>query len=50
MLAWIFHVAGRRPDFLIGGVLPNFVEINSLKLVAGRFFTADENQVSAPVW
>jgi UDP-N-acetylmuramate: L-alanyl-gamma-D-glutamyl-meso-diaminopimelate ligase len=24
MLAWIFHVAGRRPDFLIGGVLPNF--------------------------
>jgi len=24
MLAWIFHVAGRRPDFLIGGVSPNF--------------------------
>ena len=24
MLAWIFHVAGRRPDFLVGGVLPNF--------------------------
>jgi UDP-N-acetylmuramate: L-alanyl-gamma-D-glutamyl-meso-diaminopimelate ligase len=24
MLAWIFHVAGRRPDFLIGGVAPNF--------------------------
>ncbi|HEV2287547.1 MAG TPA: UDP-N-acetylmuramate:L-alanyl-gamma-D-glutamyl-meso-diaminopimelate ligase [Candidatus Acidoferrales bacterium] len=24
MLAWIFHVAGRRPDFLIGGVVPNF--------------------------
>jgi UDP-N-acetylmuramate: L-alanyl-gamma-D-glutamyl-meso-diaminopimelate ligase len=24
MLAWIFHVAGRRPDFLIGGIAPNF--------------------------
>ena len=24
MLAWIFTVAGRRPDFLIGGVAPNF--------------------------
>ena len=25
------------------GVYPNFVEINSLKLVEGRFFTEDEN-------
>jgi UDP-N-acetylmuramate: L-alanyl-gamma-D-glutamyl-meso-diaminopimelate ligase len=24
MLAWILHAAGRRPDFLIGGVAPNF--------------------------
>jgi len=24
MLAWIFHFAGRRPNFLIGGVAPNF--------------------------
>jgi UDP-N-acetylmuramate: L-alanyl-gamma-D-glutamyl-meso-diaminopimelate ligase len=24
MLAWIFQVAGRQPDFLIGGVAPNF--------------------------
>jgi len=31
------------------GVLPNFVEINSLKLVAGRFFNDDENRSSAPV-
>ena len=31
------------------GVFPNFVEINSLKLVAGRFFTEDENLHSAPV-
>jgi putative ABC transport system permease protein len=31
------------------GVFPNFVEINSLKLVAGRFFTEEENKSSAPV-
>jgi putative ABC transport system permease protein len=31
------------------GVLPNFAQINSLKLVAGRFFSEDENQRSAPV-
>ncbi len=24
MLAWIFHVAGRKPDFLVGGVVENF--------------------------
>ncbi len=24
MLAWIFHTAGRRPDFLVGGVAENF--------------------------
>jgi putative ABC transport system permease protein len=38
----------QEPPLLIG-VLPNFVEINSLKLVAGRFFTEDENLTSAPV-
>ncbi len=38
----------QEPPQLIG-VLPNFVEINSLKLVAGRFFTAEENERSAPV-
>src|SRR3984957_18054450 len=26
LLAWIFESAGRRPDFLVGGVLPNFGE------------------------
>jgi putative ABC transport system permease protein len=31
------------------GVLPNFVEINSLKLTAGRFFTEEENKASVPV-
>jgi len=34
---------------LLIGVLPNFSDINSLKIVAGRFFTAEENQRSAAV-
>ncbi len=38
----------QEPPQLIG-VLPNFVEINSLKMVSGRFFTEDENKSSAPV-
>ncbi|SPF46415.1 conserved membrane hypothetical protein [Candidatus Sulfopaludibacter sp. SbA4] len=37
-----------EPPQLIG-VLPNYVEINSLKLTEGRFFTEDENKSSAPV-
>ena len=31
------------------GVLPNYPQINSVKLVAGRFFTTEENLASAPV-
>jgi putative ABC transport system permease protein len=31
------------------GVLPNFVEINSLKMASGRFFGDTENNASAPV-
>ncbi|MBS1854536.1 MAG: ABC transporter permease [Acidobacteria bacterium] len=38
----------QEPPQLIG-VLPNYVEINSLKLVSGRFFDDHENQDSAPV-
>jgi len=38
----------QEPPQLIG-VYPNFVEINSLKLVAGRFFTEEENRASVPV-
>src|ERR1041385_2576887 len=37
-----------EPPQLIG-VLPNYVEINSLKLIEGRFFTDDENKSSSPV-
>jgi putative ABC transport system permease protein len=31
------------------GVYPNYMEINSLKLVGGRFFTEEEDRDSAPV-
>ncbi len=31
------------------GVYPNYVEINSLRLVSGRFFNDDEDRDSAPV-
>jgi putative ABC transport system permease protein len=31
------------------GVMPNFKEINSLKMVSGRFFTEEENLRSEPV-
>ncbi|MGA2326321.1 MAG: ABC transporter permease [Bryobacteraceae bacterium] len=34
---------------LLIGVLPNFAEINNLKVVSGRFFTPEENDRSAPV-
>jgi putative ABC transport system permease protein len=37
-----------EPPQLIG-VYPNFMEINSLKLLDGRFFTEEENKASAPV-
>jgi putative ABC transport system permease protein len=38
----------QEPPQLIG-VLPNFIEINSLKLVAGRFYSQEENERSAAV-
>lgn len=43
MLAWIFHVAGRRPDFLIGGVVPNFGE-RSYGLGGGEEFIIEGDE------
>ncbi|HPT28310.1 MAG TPA: ABC transporter permease [Bryobacteraceae bacterium] len=37
-----------EPPILIG-VLPNYREIQSLRIVEGRFFTAEEDERSAPV-
>ena len=43
MLAWIFQVAGRRPDFLIGGVAPNFGE-RSYGLGGGEEFIIEGDE------
>jgi UDP-N-acetylmuramate: L-alanyl-gamma-D-glutamyl-meso-diaminopimelate ligase len=43
MLAWIFQVAGRRPDFLIGGVAPNFGD-RSYGLGGGKEFIIEGDE------
>jgi UDP-N-acetylmuramate: L-alanyl-gamma-D-glutamyl-meso-diaminopimelate ligase len=43
MLAWIFHVAARRPDFLVGGVLPNFKD-RSYGLGGGEEFIIEGDE------
>lgn len=43
MLAWIFFVAGRRPDFLVGGVAPNFGE-RSYGLGGGEEFIIEGDE------
>ncbi len=43
MLAWILHVAGLEPGFLIGGVAPNFGV--SARLGTGRVFVLEADRV-----
>jgi len=43
LLAWIFHVAGRRPDFLVGGVAPNFGD-QSYALGGGEEFIIEGDE------
>ncbi len=43
MLAWIFQVAGRKPDFLIGGVAPNFSD-RSYGLGGGEEFIIEGDE------
>jgi UDP-N-acetylmuramate: L-alanyl-gamma-D-glutamyl-meso-diaminopimelate ligase len=43
MLAWIFHVAGRSPDFLVGGVIPNFGD-RSYGLGGGKEFIVEGDE------
>jgi UDP-N-acetylmuramate: L-alanyl-gamma-D-glutamyl-meso-diaminopimelate ligase len=43
MLAWIFQTAGRRPDFLIGGVAPNFGD-RSYALGGGEEFIIEGDE------
>jgi UDP-N-acetylmuramate: L-alanyl-gamma-D-glutamyl-meso-diaminopimelate ligase len=48
LLAWIFHVAGRRPDFLIGGVAENFGK--SYGLDGGREFIIEGDEYDSAFW
>jgi len=43
MLAWIFQTAGRKPDFLVGGVSPNFGE-RSYGLGGGEEFIIEGDE------
>jgi UDP-N-acetylmuramate: L-alanyl-gamma-D-glutamyl-meso-diaminopimelate ligase len=42
MLAWIFHVAGMQPSFLIGGIAENFGR--SFQLGSGRHFILEGDE------
>jgi UDP-N-acetylmuramate: L-alanyl-gamma-D-glutamyl-meso-diaminopimelate ligase len=42
MLSWIFHVAGKQPSFLIGGIAENFG--SSFNLEGGRFFILEGDE------
>ncbi len=42
MLAWIFHVAGRKPSFLVGGIAENFA--TSFALNEGREFILEADE------
>ncbi len=46
--AKVLPKTSQDPPVLIG-VLPSYLEINSLKVIEGRFFTDEDNQTSAPV-
>ena len=43
MLAWILHLAGRKPDFLVGGVVPNFGD-RSYGLGGGEEFVLEGDE------
>lgn len=48
LLAWIFHVAGRRPDFLVGGVTENFGK--SYGLGGGKEFIIEGDEYDSAFW
>jgi UDP-N-acetylmuramate: L-alanyl-gamma-D-glutamyl-meso-diaminopimelate ligase len=48
MLAWIFHVAGKRPNFLIGGVAENFGK--SYGLGGGEEFILEGDEYETAIW
>ena len=48
MLAWIFHSAGRRPNFLVGGVAENFGK--SYGLGGGAEFILEGDEYETAFW
>jgi len=48
MLAWMFHTAGKRPNFLVGGVAENFGQ--SYGLGGGRDFILEGDEYETAFW
>ena len=48
MLAWIFHGAGRKPNFLVGGVAENFGK--SYGLEGGEEFILEGDEYETAIW
>lgn len=48
MLAWIFHVAGKRPNFLVGGIAENFGK--SYGLAGGPEFILEGDEYDSAYW
>ncbi len=48
MLAWIFHTAGKRPNFLVGGVAENFGK--SYGLGGGKEFILEGDEYETAFW
>src|SRR5579864_8849946 len=48
MLAWIFHAAGRKPNFLVGGVAENFGK--SYGLGGGEEFILEGDEYETAFW
>src|SRR5271154_2638679 len=48
MLAWLFHVAGKRPNFLVGGIAENFGK--SYGLAGGQEFILEGDEYDSAYW
>jgi UDP-N-acetylmuramate: L-alanyl-gamma-D-glutamyl-meso-diaminopimelate ligase len=48
MLAWIYHVAGKHPNFLVGGVAENFGK--SYGLAGGTAFILEGDEYDSAYW
>jgi UDP-N-acetylmuramate: L-alanyl-gamma-D-glutamyl-meso-diaminopimelate ligase len=48
MLAWIFHTAGKQPNFLVGGVAENFGK--SYGLEGGAEFILEGDEYETAIW